>query len=127
MNPSEKILKRRIFYTYNLKIKLFIKLSLLFKIIMSFFSFLTSRKIKSSRAYNKKIFLVLILTVFVLFNFIFLKNFSSQIHFSNNQNQFIKENHNEVGTENLQSASDTSMLESPFIIQTIQFILRIIF
>ncbi|MHA1885193.1 MAG: hypothetical protein ACW96S_09100, partial [Promethearchaeota archaeon] len=82
---------------------------------MSFFSFLTSRKIKSSRAYNKKIFLVLILTVFVLFNFIFLKNFSSQIHFSNNQNQFIKENHNEVGTENLQSASDTSMLESPFI------------
>ncbi|MHA2276558.1 MAG: hypothetical protein ACXAC2_12355, partial [Candidatus Kariarchaeaceae archaeon] len=81
---------------------------------MSFFSMLTSRKIKSRGAYNKKIFLVLILTLFILFNFIYLTNISSQIRISNDIEQFIDEKDDEIVIENLQSATDTSMLESPF-------------
>ena len=77
---------------------------------MSFFNILTSRKIKYHRAYNRRIFLVLTLIIFILFNFIYLTNFSRQIRFSNDQQQFINEIDNKIVIENLQSASDTSML-----------------
>ncbi|MHA1912926.1 MAG: hypothetical protein ACW986_06885 [Promethearchaeota archaeon] len=61
-----------------------------------------------------KIFLVLILTLFIIFNFIYINEFANQISFSNDLNQNINENDNGFVPENLQSATDTSMLQSPF-------------